>query len=60
VPGHQPVRGHQFVRVNLVGPGVDVNGDKLAFIAGFGMGADVALVDLVTAPSELLFTVAGL
>jgi hypothetical protein len=57
--GKQAVRGGNFVPVYLVSTGLYVDDDELAFVVRRESGADVALVDPVATPGELLFAVAG-
>jgi hypothetical protein len=57
LPGEKTVRGCDLVSVDFIVTGLDVDEGVLAFILRAEAWQHVALIDLVTAPCELLFAI---
>src|SRR5438309_546206 len=55
----QPLACPQFIFVDLVRARNNVDGNELALVFSFQVRADIVIVDGVTTPGELFFTVAA-
>ena len=58
--GQEPVRGGQPVFGHLVLAGIDVDGDDVAIVAGFDLGANLPLVNFLAKPGMFFLAVSWL
>jgi hypothetical protein len=58
--GEKPIRGHDLVLIDLIVGGFDVDERKLSLVRGSEARKHLALVDLISAPGNLLATVSTL
>jgi hypothetical protein len=58
--GQQAIRRNEFVRIDLVGTRLDIDGHEFAFVHASDKRPNIAFVDLISTLGEFFFTVAGL
>ncbi len=58
-PSEKAIRSSQFVAVNFISPGLDINCNEFPFVPCFN-GTKLILIDRITAASELFFGVTWL
>lgn len=59
-PGQKAIRRNQFISINLVRSGLDIDGNEFALVSLLHNGAQLALIDCIPAAGKFLFAVTWL